>query len=52
MCDLLLERVDEIEREVERMMEYWWSVEEGGRSLKDACERVLEERVSSCDPNI
>ncbi|RXW24322.1 hypothetical protein EST38_g1510 [Candolleomyces aberdarensis] len=44
MCDLLLERVDEIEREVERMMEYWWSVEEGGRSLKDACERVLEER--------
>ncbi|KAF6744945.1 COG3 protein [Ephemerocybe angulata] len=43
-CDLLLARVDEIENEVERMMECWRSVEEGGRSLKDACERVLEER--------
>jgi len=45
MCDLLLARVDEIENEVERMMECWWSVEESGRSLKDACERVLQERV-------
>ncbi|KAJ3525095.1 hypothetical protein NMY22_g10717 [Coprinellus aureogranulatus] len=44
MCDMLLNRVDEIEREVEKMMECWRSVEEGGRSLKDACERVLEER--------
>ena len=28
------------------MMEGWRSVEEGGKSLKGACERLLEERVS------
>ena len=29
------------------MLEGWRGVEEGGKSLKDACERLLEERVSS-----
>lgn len=44
VCDALLARVSEVEGEVETMGECWWSVEEGGRSLKEACERVLLER--------
>ena len=28
------------------MMEEWRRVEEGGESMKEACERLLEERVS------
>jgi hypothetical protein len=44
-CDRLVESIDEIDREVEGMLEGWRGVEEGGRSLKDACERLLEERV-------
>jgi conserved oligomeric Golgi complex subunit 3 len=44
-CDRLVERIDEVDREVEGMLEGWRGVEEGGRSLKDACERLLEERV-------
>jgi hypothetical protein len=40
-----VERIDEINGEVEGMLEGWKGVEEGGRSLKDACERLLEERV-------
>ena len=44
-CDRLVEKIDEVEREVGEMMEGWRSVEEGGRSLKDACERLLQERV-------
>jgi len=39
-----VERIDEINGEVEGMLEGWKGVEEGGRSLKDACERFLEER--------
>jgi hypothetical protein len=44
-CDQLVERIDEINTEVDRMLEEWRSVEEGGKSLKDACEKLLEERV-------
>jgi hypothetical protein len=44
-CDRLVERIEEVDREVEEMLEGWRSVEEGGRSLKNACERLLEERV-------
>lgn len=44
-CDRLVERIDEVDKEVGEMMEGWRSVEEGGRSLKEACERLLEERV-------
>ena len=44
-CDLLITRIDEVEKEVDDMLEGWRGVEEGGKSLKDACERLLEERV-------
>jgi hypothetical protein len=40
-----VERIDEINTEVDRMLEEWRSVEEGGKSLKDACQKLLEERV-------
>ncbi|KIJ68059.1 hypothetical protein HYDPIDRAFT_107669 [Hydnomerulius pinastri MD-312] len=43
-ADMLIERIDEVEKEVDGMFEGWRSVEESGRSLKDACERLLEER--------
>ncbi|EPQ56850.1 Sec34-domain-containing protein [Gloeophyllum trabeum ATCC 11539] len=43
-CDRLLARVGEVEDEVEGMLGEWRSVEEGGRSLKEACERLLEDR--------
>lgn len=45
-CDFLLSKVDEIEQDVDIMLENWRSVEDGGKSLKDACERLLEEKVS------
>ena len=45
MCDRLVEKIDGVDGEVEGMLEGWRGVEEGGRSLKDACERLLEERV-------
>ncbi|KAH6867640.1 COG3 protein [Coprinopsis sp. MPI-PUGE-AT-0042] len=43
-CDFLLSKVDEIEQDVDVMLENWRSVEDGGKSLKDACERLLEEK--------
>ena len=46
VCELLEQRIGEIETEVDGMMEGWRGVEEGGKSLKGACERLLEERVS------
>jgi len=42
---LLEKRITEVETEIDGMMEGWKSVE-GGKSLKGACERLLEERVS------
>ena len=45
-CDRLVQWIDEIDGEVDRMLKSWRSVEEGGKSLKDACEQLLEERVS------
>jgi len=47
MCDSVLERIELLEREVADMLEGWRGVEEGGKSLKDACERLLVEKVSS-----
>ena len=44
-CDKLIERIDEVNGEVEGMLEGWRGVEEGGKSLKNACETLLEERV-------
>jgi len=43
-CDLLINRIDEVEKEVDDMLEGWKGVEESGKSLKDACERLLKER--------
>jgi hypothetical protein len=44
-----VEKIDKVNGEVEGMLEGWGGggggIEEGGRSLKDACERLLEERV-------
>ncbi|KAH0828023.1 Sec34-like family-domain-containing protein [Lanmaoa asiatica] len=48
-ADMLLERLDEVEKEVDSMLEGWRGVEEGGRSLKDACERLLEDRDKLLD---
>ncbi|KAF8513130.1 Sec34-like family-domain-containing protein [Hysterangium stoloniferum] len=46
MCEKLLETIDDVESEVDGMLYEWMRVEEGGSSLKDACERLLEERDS------
>jgi len=46
ICDLLLERIGGIEDDLDGMLEGWRGVEEGGKNLKGACERLLEERVS------
>ena len=46
MCDSVLERIELLEGEVTDMLEGWKGVEEGGKSLKDACERLLVEKVS------
>ncbi|KAG6878890.1 hypothetical protein C0992_006827 [Termitomyces sp. T32_za158] len=43
-CDLLVEKISLVDQEVEGMLEGWRSVEEGGKSLKDACQKLLEER--------
>lgn len=45
-CDWLVERIDEVEKQVDEMMQEWQGVEDGGKSLKESCERVLKERVS------
>ena len=44
-CDLLMERIDEVDREVDKMLGEWRGVEEGGKNMKDACQKLLEERV-------
>lgn len=41
---MLLERIDEVEQEVDGMLDGWRSVEQSGRNIKDACERLLKER--------
>lgn len=51
VCDLLLTRLEKVENEVEGMLEGWRGVEEGGKNLKGACERLLGERVS-CENQI
>ncbi|KAF9261067.1 Sec34-domain-containing protein [Marasmius fiardii PR-910] len=43
-CDYLVEKVETVEREVEGMLKEWNGVEEGGKNLKESCERVLDER--------
>ncbi|TBU48650.1 Sec34-domain-containing protein [Dichomitus squalens] len=51
-CDRLVQRIDEIDREVEDMLSGWRSVEESGRSLKEACEQLLQERDRILDMTI
>jgi hypothetical protein len=48
MCDRLVSRIDQVDAEVSGMMDAWKSVEEGGKSLQDASQKLLDERVSSC----
>ncbi|KAL6301269.1 Sec34-like family-domain-containing protein [Sparassis latifolia] len=43
-CDGLVQRIDEVDQALETMLQEWRSVEDGGKSLKDACEQLLEER--------
>ncbi|KAH8107660.1 Sec34-domain-containing protein [Cristinia sonorae] len=45
-CETLLKRIDGVDAEVDGMLTAWRSVEEGGKSLKEACEQLLEERDS------
>lgn len=47
-----MEAVDQIEGEVDEMLGEWKSVEESGRSLKDACEKLLQEKASTSDRSI
>ena len=46
MCDRLVSRIDQVDTEVSGMMDAWKSVEEGGKSLQDASQKLLDERVS------
>ncbi|KZT63738.1 Sec34-domain-containing protein [Daedalea quercina L-15889] len=43
-CDRLIQRIDEVDSAVDGMLGEWKLVEEGGKSLKGACEQLLEER--------
>ena len=45
MCDKLVGRVDQVDTEVASMLDKWRSVEEGGKSLQDASQKLLDERV-------
>ena len=45
MCDKLVGRVDQVDAEVASMLDKWRSVEEGGKSLQDASQKLLDERV-------
>jgi hypothetical protein len=45
MCDKLVGRIDQVDAEVASMLDKWRSVEEGGKSLQDASQKLLDERV-------
>ncbi len=45
MCNKLVIRVDQIDVEVATMQDKWRSVEEGGKGLQDASQKLLNERV-------
>ncbi|EIW83115.1 Sec34-domain-containing protein [Coniophora puteana RWD-64-598 SS2] len=47
--DMILDRIDKVDKDVDSMLHEWRVVEEGGRSLKDACEKLLEEREQLID---
>ena len=43
MYDRLVSRIDQIDTEVSGMMDAWKSVEEGGKSLQDASQKLLDD---------
>jgi hypothetical protein len=45
MCDKLVSRIDQVDAEVASMLDKWRSVEEGGKSLQEASQKLLDERV-------
>jgi len=45
MCDRLVGRIDQVDAEVSSMLDKWRGVEEGGKSLQDASQKLLDERV-------
>ncbi|KAH9858997.1 Sec34-domain-containing protein [Lenzites betulinus] len=51
-CDRLIRRIDEIDQELDDMLQGWRSVEESGKSLKDACELLLQERDRLLDMTV
>ncbi|GJJ06414.1 hypothetical protein Clacol_000605 [Clathrus columnatus] len=44
MCENLLHSLNDLESELDSIFVEWRRVEENGRSLKDACEQLLQER--------
>ncbi|KAH9987020.1 Sec34-like family-domain-containing protein [Russula compacta] len=44
MCDRLVGRIDQVDADVASMLDKWRSVEEGGKSLQDASQKLLDER--------
>lgn len=44
-CEDLMEGVSTVSSDVDSMLDGWRSVEAGGRSMKEACEELLDERV-------
>ena len=46
MCDRLVSRIDQVDAEVGGMADAWKRVEEGGKSLQDASQKLLDELVS------
>ena len=47
MCDRLISLIDRVDAEVSGLVYAWTSVQEGGKSLQDASQKLLDERVSS-----
>ncbi|KAI5119861.1 hypothetical protein M0805_000695 [Coniferiporia weirii] len=43
-CEDLTGSVDQVRQEIDEMLDNWRSVEAGGKSLKTACEQLLDER--------
>ncbi|KAH9958354.1 hypothetical protein BGW80DRAFT_1564998 [Lactifluus volemus] len=44
-CDRLVGHIDQVDTEVANMLDKWKSMEEGGKSLQDASQKSLDERV-------
>ncbi|KAI0281074.1 hypothetical protein BC826DRAFT_1191286 [Russula brevipes] len=44
ICDWPVGRIDEVDAEVSSMLDKWRSVEEGGKNLQEASQKLLDER--------